>query len=87
MRAQELCDGRGDWPGLPVPNKPDGFCGREATLKNQSNKQRNNNNNNNNNKTTTKQAFSLKQQPTNQPTNHPANQNVFTTSLSEAAQS
>ena len=24
---------RGGRPGLPVPNKPDGFCGRKATPK------------------------------------------------------
>ena len=23
----------GDYPGLPFPNEPGGFCGREATLK------------------------------------------------------
>ena len=33
FRAQELCGSRGGRPGLPVPNKPDGFCGRKATLK------------------------------------------------------
>ena len=32
-RAQELCESRGDRPGLPVPNTPDGFCGCKATLK------------------------------------------------------
>ena len=34
-RAQELGLGesRGGRPGLPVPNKPDGFCGRKAALK------------------------------------------------------
>ena len=31
-RAQELCERRGGRPGLPVPNKPYGFCGRKATL-------------------------------------------------------
>ena len=31
-RAQELCDSRGGRPGLPVPDKPYGFCGRKATL-------------------------------------------------------
>ena len=31
-RAQQLCESRGGRPGLPVPNKPDGFCGRKATL-------------------------------------------------------
>ena len=25
-------ESRGGRPGLPVPNKPDGFCGRKATL-------------------------------------------------------
>ena len=33
VRAQELCGCRGGPPGLPVPNKPGGFCGRKATLK------------------------------------------------------
>ena len=33
IRAQELCESRGGRPGLPVPNKPNGFCGRKATLK------------------------------------------------------
>ena len=28
----ELCEGQGGRPGLPVPNKPYGFCGRKATL-------------------------------------------------------
>ena len=32
-RAQEVCESRGGRPGLPVPNKPDGFCGRKVTLK------------------------------------------------------
>ena len=33
-RAQELvCESRGGRPGLPVPDKPDGFCGRKATFK------------------------------------------------------
>ena len=27
---QELCESRGGRPGLPVPNKPYGFCGRKA---------------------------------------------------------
>ena len=31
-RAEELCESRGDRPGLPVPNSPDGLCGRKATL-------------------------------------------------------
>ena len=31
-RAQELCESRGGLPGHPVPNKPDGFCGRKAPL-------------------------------------------------------
>ena len=30
--AQELCRSRGGRPGLPVPNKPYGFCGRKAAL-------------------------------------------------------
>ena len=33
LKTQELCECRGGRPGLPVPNKPDGFCGRKATLK------------------------------------------------------
>ena len=33
FRAQELCEGPGGRPGLPVPNKPCVFCGRKATLK------------------------------------------------------
>ena len=33
IRAQELCESRGGRPGLPVPNKPDGFCGRKAPWK------------------------------------------------------
>ena len=32
LRAQELCENRGGRPGLPVPNKPYGFCGRKAAL-------------------------------------------------------
>ena len=31
-KAQELCESRGGRPGLPVPNKPDGFRGHKATL-------------------------------------------------------
>ena len=31
-RAQVLCESRGGRPGLPVPNKPYGLCGRKATL-------------------------------------------------------
>ena len=31
-RARQLCEGRGDRPGLPVPNSPYGLCGRKATL-------------------------------------------------------
>ena len=31
-RAQELCEGRGGRPGLPVPNSPYGVCGSKATL-------------------------------------------------------
>ena len=27
-KAQELCESRGGRPGLPVPNKPYGLCGR-----------------------------------------------------------
>ena len=33
IRAQELCESGGGRPGLPVPNKPDGFCGHKATVK------------------------------------------------------
>ena len=33
LRAQELCESRGGRPGLPVPDKPYGFCGRKATWK------------------------------------------------------
>ena len=29
---QEQCESRGGGPGLPVPNKPCGLCGRKATL-------------------------------------------------------
>ena len=32
-RAQELCESRCVRSGLPVPNKPYGFCGRKATLR------------------------------------------------------
>ena len=31
-RAQELCESRGGRPGLHVPYKRDGFCGRKSTL-------------------------------------------------------
>ena len=31
-RAQELCEGRGGHPELPVPNSDFGLCGRKATL-------------------------------------------------------
>ena len=31
-RAQELCDSGGGRPGLPVPNKHHGLCGRKATF-------------------------------------------------------
>ena len=30
--AQRLCECRGGLPGLPVPDKPYGFCGRKATV-------------------------------------------------------
>ena len=33
IRVQELRESRGGRPGLPVSNKLDGFCGREAALK------------------------------------------------------
>ena len=32
FRAQKLCESRGGRPGLPVPNKPYGFCGCKARL-------------------------------------------------------
>ena len=32
FRAQELRESRGGRPGLPVPNKPYGLCGRKATF-------------------------------------------------------
>ena len=32
FRAQELCEGRGGCPGLPVPNSFYGLCVRKATL-------------------------------------------------------
>ena len=32
LKVQELCESRGGRPGLPVPNKPDGLCGRKETL-------------------------------------------------------
>ena len=32
LRVQELCESQGGRPGLPVPNKPYGFCGRKAAL-------------------------------------------------------
>ena len=32
FRAQKLSERRGGRPRLPVPNKPDGFCGRETIL-------------------------------------------------------
>jgi len=31
-QAQELCEGRGGRPGLPVHDKPYSFCGRKATM-------------------------------------------------------
>ena len=33
IRTQELCESPGGLPGLPLPNKLDGFCGRKATSK------------------------------------------------------
>ena len=39
VRAQELCESGGGSPGLPVPNKPGGFCRHKVTL-NQTNKKR-----------------------------------------------
>ena len=32
FRAQEVCESRGGRPGLPVPNRPYGLCGRKAAL-------------------------------------------------------
>ena len=32
VRAQELCEGRGGRPELPVPNKPYSLCRRKTTL-------------------------------------------------------
>ena len=32
FRTEELCEGRGGRPGLPVPNSPYDLCGRKATL-------------------------------------------------------
>ena len=32
LRAQELCESRGDRPGLPAPNSSYGLCGRKATV-------------------------------------------------------
>ena len=32
FRAQELCEGRGGRPGLPVSDSPCGHCGRKAIL-------------------------------------------------------
>ena len=32
VRTQELCEGRGGRPGLPVPNSPYGLYGRKATF-------------------------------------------------------
>ena len=32
-RTQELWKSRGGCPGPAISNKPDGFCGRKATLK------------------------------------------------------
>ena len=37
VRAQELSESRGERPGLPVPDKPDGSCGRTATFKRKTN--------------------------------------------------
>ena len=32
VALQELCQSRGGRPALPVPNTPNGLCGRKATL-------------------------------------------------------
>ena len=32
QRVEEVCESGGGRPGLPVPDKPDGLCGRKATL-------------------------------------------------------
>ena len=29
-RTREMCESRGGWPGLPVPNGPYGLCGHRA---------------------------------------------------------
>ena len=36
FRVQELCESRGGPPGLPVPKKPYGLCGRKAPGQKQS---------------------------------------------------
>ena len=33
FRAQELCEGRGERPGLPAPNSPYDLCGRQSNIK------------------------------------------------------
>ena len=33
FRVQMLCESQGGRPGFPVPNSPQGFCGRKATPK------------------------------------------------------
>ena len=33
VTAKEVCESRGERPGLPVPNGPDGLCRRKSTLK------------------------------------------------------
>ena len=32
VKVKQHCESRGGHPGLPVPNKPYGFCGRKAAL-------------------------------------------------------
>ena len=39
-KAQELCERRAGRPGLPVPNKPDGFSGRKTTVNQKEKKKR-----------------------------------------------
>ena len=39
FRAQELCESRGERPGLPVPNSPCGLCGCKATFEEEEEKE------------------------------------------------
>ena len=66
--SQQLSESRGGRPGLPVPNKPYGICGRKAWRrkkidscpknKTPTKQQQQNNNNNNNNKQPNKNTYS-----------------------------